>query len=576
MNNLAKLRELMQQEKVDTYIITKFDPHQSEITHDMYNGVKFISGFTGSNGTVLITQEKAYLYTDARYYIQAKAEMKDGFELQKQEPGFVDFSEYAVTNTTYGTIGFDGITFNTEMVDSLISEKCDTTTLRYDINLLNKIWDNRPVFKREPIWHYPEQYSGESYESKLKKVRAELDQHGGDVYIISSLDDIAWLLNIRCMTPTISFNFYAYLAITKDKVILFMDQQEQDVELDVQIKPYKEIFTFAKERNAATLVYAPSRTNYALSSIFTGKKITLPNDITSVLKARKNEVEIENLRKANEKEAVAFTKLMKWLQTYSLDKDINEYDVEKRLIEIRQGLEGYLDVAFNPICAYGASGALAHYRATPETARAVDRVGFLLVDAGSYFMEGTTDITRTFAVGELTEEMKVSYTAVLKGHIALATVKFIKGTYGYQLDAFARRPLWEIGLSYGHGTGHGIGHMLNVHEGPLNISPKPIEEPLEVGMLISNEPAVYFEGEYGVRLENAILVQEYMTTDAGAFLEFETVSFIPFDRNAIIVDLLTEKERNWLNEYHKTVYDKVSVHLCQAGKDWLKKITAEL
>jgi len=576
MNKLAKLRELMQQENIDTYIITKFDPHQSEITHEMYNGVKFISGFTGSSGTVLITQEKAYLYTDARYYIQAQSEMKEGFELQKQEPGFVDFIEYAITNTTDGTIGFDGITFNTDMVNSLISEKYDTTTIRYNINLVNKIWDNRPTFTREPIWHYPEQYSGESYESKLKKVRAELDKQGGDVYIISSLDDIAWLMNIRSMTRSISFNFYAYLAITKDNVTMFMDRQDKDAELDVQIKPYAEIFAFAKACSDATLVYSPSRTNFTLSSIFTGKKIALSHDITSVLKARKNAVEIENLKKANEKEAVAFTKLMKWLQTYSLDKDISEYDVEERLIEIRKSLDGYLDVSFDPICAYGASGALAHYRATKETARPVARVGFLLVDSGSNFMEGTTDITRTFVLGELTEEMKVSYTAVLKGHIALATVKFIEGTCGYHLDAFARSPLWEIGLSYGHGTGHGIGHMLNVHEGPLNISPKAIEVPLEAGMLISNEPAVYYEGQYGVRLENTILVREYMKTDAGQFLEFETVSFIPFDRSAILVDMLTEKERDWLNEYHKIVYDKVSVHLCQVGKDWLKKVTAEL
>jgi Xaa-Pro aminopeptidase len=315
--------------------------------------------------------------------------------------------------------------------------------------------------------------------------------------------------------------------------------------------------------------------NYSVSNAFNCKKITISNDITAELKTCKNEVEIKNLKIANEKDALAFTKLMKWLQTYSVGQDIDENDVRDRLVNIREGIDGYLNLSFEPISAYGPSAALPHYHAG-NTPRKVERKGFLKVDSGAHFIEGTTDITRTYVMGELTEEMKIHYTAVLKGHIALATAKFPKGTKGFQLDAFARRPLWDLGLNYGHGTGHGIGHLLNVHEGPLNISPKLIDVPLEIGMLISNEPGYYKENEYGIRLENTILVVPDESSSNGEFLKFETVSFVPFDLTAINASMLNQQEKDWLNDYHRVTYEKISTHLCENGKAWLRTVTAEI
>ena len=569
MNRLEQLRTLMKQHSIDTYFITKFDPHQGEYTHDMYNGVKFISGFSGSSATAVVTQDKAYMWTDGRYYLQAENELAQGFTMQKLETdlGAIPF---AIQNTPKGTIGFDGSTLNVQMVQALLKSKHPETTIKTDVNLINQLWDDRPTFERANLWNYSEQYNGENTASKLAKVRETMKQKGADIYLISAIDDIAWLLNIRSVSSESAFNFYAYLAIEPHSITLFVDQQADDETLPVPTRPYNGIWAYATENSEKTLLFTPNKTNYTLFNHFTKKKLALPHDITTLLKARKNKVEIESLKEANKKEALVFTKLNRWLAHYSENDDITEYDVFEKLDKIRHSLDGYLGRSFYPICGYGSNGAIIHYHLDQATAKPIKREGFLLVDTGSNFIEGTTDITRTYVMGPITDEMKKHYTAVLQGHIALATARFPKGTKGFHLDAFARRPLWEMGLNYRHGTGHGIGHLLNVHEGPQNISPTMVDVVLEEGMLLSNEPGVYFDGSYGIRLENTILVKKSETTD---FLEFETVSYIPFDLRAIDVTMLSDFEKKWLNDYHKVCFDNLKVFLCEVGTAWLAELT---
>ena len=572
MTKLQQLRNLMKTQGIDTYIITKFDPHQGEYTHDKYNGVKFISGFSGSSATAVVTQTDAFVWTDSRYYLQAEKELTDGFVMKKIE---TDQNPYAfsLAATPKGTIGFDGLSISVKMMGLLTNHKNPQLTIKTNANLLSEMWENRPEFTREKVWNYDEKHTGESTASKLLKIRKEMADKNVDLYILSSIDDIAWLLNIRSMSSESSFNFYAYLAIEQNNLTLFMDSQPEDEKLNVDIRPYEDIWAYAKSNSERTLLYAPARTNLKLFNQFSKQKVSIPYDITTVLKAKKNEVEIKNLKLANEKEALVFTKLNRWLSNYSVDTTITEYDVYEKLDQIRHKLDGYLSRSFSPICGYGSNGAIVHYHLNKETAKEVKREGFLLVDTGSNFIEGTTDITRTYAMGPLTDDQKRHYTAVLKGHIALATAVFPKGTKGYHLDVLARMPLWEMGLNYGHGTGHGIGHMLNVHEGPQNISPTAVDVPLEAGMLLSNEPGVYFAGAYGIRLENTILVKKCELSGSDDFLEFETVSFIPFDLTAIEPTLLTEKEKAWLNTYHKKCFEQIKCELCETGQAWLSELT---
>ena len=574
MTHLEKVRKLMQAQGIDAYIITKLDPHVSEYPHPSYNEVAFVSGFEGSNATAVVTKDKAYVWTDNRYYLQAEKELTTGWEMQKMEPGHVDYISFAAEAAKGGTLAFDGKTLTTASVGLLNRKKTPESAIKHDVNLVAQVWEDKPVMTREHIWQYPLKYHGETSESKIKKVREAMKQKGGDVYVLSSIDDIAWLLNLRAIGAENSFDFYGFVAMTQTELILFVNQQTGDELEGITTKPYEAIWDYAKAKAGETVLFCPARTSYTLASVFTGKKITLPQDITTNLKARKNLVEIENLRLANEKEAVAFTKLMKQVKTNPTLG--TEYDVVQRLEKIRKGLEGYHTWSFSPIAGYAENGAIVHYRVDPKAAKTIEKEGLLLVDSGAVYQEGTTDITRTFVLGNVTEEMKQAYTAVLRGNIALSMAKFPKGTCGYHLDAFARMPLWQMGLNFGHGTGHGIGHMLNVHEGPQNISPKAVEVPLEEGMVLSNEPGLYKTGAYGIRLENTIVVQKDETTDFGQFYTFETVSYIPFDKDAIVVEALTSEELKWLNAYHATTYEKVSPYLCEEGKTWLKDVTAAL
>lgn len=586
MSNLVKLRNLMEKYNIHTYIITKADPHQSEYADKRYNGVEFISGFTGSYGYIVVTENEAGLWTDGRYFLQAENKLNKGFTLHKEgEQGTTDFLTYAASITPIGrTIAFCGESLNISQVKFLIARKSPNTVIKFDTNLINEIWDNRPPATREAIIDYPIAYTGQSIIEKLIKVRDHMDKIKGDLYIISSLDDIAWLLNIRSFGGTSTCNFFAYLAITKEETVLFINTITEDEAIitklnqqGIKISAYAAIYDYIQNSIAKSVIISPKNTNYYLYSRFKDKSVfEISYDITTKLKAKKNNVEIKNIKIANKKDGVAFIKLIMWLKESVKNDSITEYDVVKKMHEIRLENEGYFAPSFDPICGYMKNGAIVHYHVEKSTALTIEPNGFVLVDTGAHYIEGTTDITRTIVVGEITSTMARHYTAVLKGNIALDRLKFIYGTIGTQVDTIARAQLWEEGLNYGHGTGHGIGHLLNVHEGPQNISTKVFNVVLDENMLLSNEPGVYITGEYGIRLENSIFVKKDIKNDHGQFMSFENITFVPFERDAIVVDMLSYQEREWINNYHSQVYNNLEKYLNEQEREWLKVATQEI
>ena len=583
MSKLEQLRQLMSQNNISTYIITKMDPHQSEYAHPRYNGVEFISGFTGSYGTIVVTASEAGLWTDSRYFLQAGSELAKGFTLHREgEPGEIDFIRYAANATKEGdTIGFCGESLSASVVKQLVGRKKKGCQIKYDKDLIKIMWKGRPEFSRENIFVYDERYSGRSHIAKLAEVREHMERSNARLYIISSLDDIAWLFNIRSVGSLGSFNFLAYAAVSNKEAVLFIDRIPEDsAALDilrsggVKILKYNDIYEYIDNSDADTVALSSKRTCYSLFRHLSGKRVVeLLHDITSVLKSRKNEAEISNIKAANIKEGVNFVRLMIWLKSAAPTGNITEYDVHKKIEELRKEDPNYLGPSFEAICGYGPNGAIVHYKVTKETARLIYPEGFILIDTGANFIEGATDITRTIALGPLTDEMRHHYTTVLKANIAFETLQFRYGAMGVHIDAIARSQLWKEGLHYGHGTGHGVGHLLNIHEGPQNISDKLINAVLEENMLISNEPGVYVEGQYGIRLETSLLIRHALQNAYGKFLKFENVVFVPFERKAIVPNMLTEQEKGWLNDYHQKVYESLEPYLSRLEAEWLKKAT---
>jgi len=560
-DKLQQLRQLMKENGADAYIITKFDPHQTEYADPYYNGTEFISGFTGSVATVVVTEDKAGLWTDSRYFLQAEKELPETFELHKMgEAGTPDVLEYAAD---FKKVAIDFATFPAnagKKLSRLIQRKNGELL---DLDLVSPLWKNRDFAPSDGIFAYDERFSGESFASKLERVRAKMD---APYYIISSLDDIAWLLNIRSMGEFNTFNFLAYVLIGPEEVTLFMDQEiGEALPAGVAVRPYGEVFERLQNKKAAV---APTRTNYKILQSLTEPQL-LAHDITAALKACKNSVEIANIRSANARDAALHVKFFKWVKEAAAG--LTEFEIGEKLFEMRMA-HGAKNHSFAPIVGYLENGAIVHYRAETDS-KIVQKGGFLLIDSGANYEEGTTDITRTLAMGPLTQEEKIHYTLVLKGHIALALQKFPAGTHGAALDAITRKPLWDHLLNYGHGTGHGIGHFLNVHEGPCGIAPRAFE-PLAVGNVLSNEPGLYLTGQYGIRLENTILVKEAGKNFGIPFLEFETLSFIPFEKEAIAKELLSEEESAWLDAYHAKTYELLAPSLNSEEAAWLKDAIA--
>lgn len=597
MNTIIKkkllfLRKFMINNNIDSYIITKFDPHQSEYANEYWNCVKFMSGFTGSNGILVVTKDKAGLWTDARYYLQAESELKgSSIELYKgSDTGIKDFLTFTYDETPpNGVIGFDGRTLSLKTVNSLIKiVGFKNIKLKPDIDLINTIWKDRPKISRNNLFELGIKYCGKTRTEKILQVREKMLENNADIYVISSLDDIAWLLNIRCLSETSSFDFHAYVVLTQNKIYLFIDYHEDDyhtilnLEADgIKIEKYNIIYTFLKNiknnPKYKTIMFTSTRTNYLLyTQVNNMNIINLNYDITSKLKAIKNNIEIDNLKIANKKDAVAIVRLIKWLKESVVKESISEFDISEKLYSLRKQMDNFKGLSFETISGYNENGAIIHYTATKDNSKILKNSGLLLLDSGANYLEGTTDITRTISLGKITEKMKEYYTLVLKAHISFAKLIFLYGSTGVNLDIAARIPLWENGLNYQHGTGHGIGFFLNVHEGPQIISLQNNSVKLEEGMVMSNEPGVYIKNEFGIRLENTIIIKKFNKTEHGQFMCFETISFIPFDINCIIPDMLSVEEKTWLNHYNKNVYKNLESYLNNEEKVWLKTMTEHI
>ncbi|MEH7390975.1 aminopeptidase P family protein [Bacillus sp. JJ1503] len=587
-DRVEKLRQLMKENQMDAYIIPSFDAHQSEYVAEHWKCRQWISGFTGSAGTVVITLEDAGLWTDGRYYIQAEKQLESsGIRLFRMvDPGVPFYSEWLADVLKEGSIvGFDGNVFSINMVKKMEKDlKAKRIVLKMNQDLIGDLWEDRPEIPKGPIFTHDVKYAGKSREEKLNEVREEMKNKGANYYILSSLDDIAWLLNIRGDDVPNNPIVIANVIVAEHKCYLFIDSCKVPplvkLELEaegIELKANHEIQTFLENLSGGdSIILDTNKTNIRLYNAINSntKKIESP-DITTNLKAIKNEVEIKNLKWCEIKDGLAMVKFIKWLKN-SVDKEeITEITAEERLEDFRRAQEGYVGPSFDTIAGYKEHAAMMHYKANKETQYTLKNEGLFLIDSGGQYYDGTTDITRTIVLGKLTDEQKRDFTLVLKGFIALSSVKYLYGTTGSNLDVLARQPIWQYGLDYKCGTGHGVGFYLNVHEGPQSIRNNN-NVILEKGMIITNEPGIYLEGKHGIRIENMLLVVEDEKTEFGQFMKFEAITYCPIDLAGINKDMLTESEKQWLNNYHQEVYTKLAPYLNEEERVWLREETREI
>ena len=586
-NRIEKLRSLMKEKDIFAYIIPSADYHQSEYVGEFFKGREFISGFTGSAGTVVITQEKAILWTDGRYFLQAEEELSTScVELYKMGQENVPTTfEYIENEVPSGSkVGFDGRTISAAMgaiLELNLAKK--NITISYEDDLLNEIWEDRPALSDAKAFSLDIKYSGEDFTSKIARVREWMRENNTTTHILTSLDDIAWLFNIR--GGDIKYNpvVLSYAVITLDKAILFVDENKLNDEIKtsfgeevVEIKNYFEIYEFVKTINKEEIVLIDSnKISYSiLKNIPAGVKVVNGMNPSTKFKAQKNSVEIENTKKAHIRDGVAVTKFMYWLKNNIGKIEITELSAADKITELRREQGKFIEESFGTIAGYASNGAIIHYSVTKESNITLKDRGLFLLDSGGQYFDGTTDITRTFALGELTEEEKYHFTTVARAMIRLSDVKFLHGVNGYYLDILARGILWNEGLNYNHGTGHGVGHVLNVHEGPNGFRLDNKESAiLEEGMITTNEPGFYKAGSHGIRLENEMLCVKGEKNEFGQFMEFEPITIAPIDLDAINVELMKEDEKAYLNEYHKMVFDTVSPFLTTEETNWLKEYT---
>ena len=586
-NRIEKLRSLMKEKDIFAYIIPSADYHQSEYVGEFFKGREFISGFTGSAGTVVITQEKAILWTDGRYFLQAEEELSTScVELYKMGQENVPTTfEYIENEVPSGSkVGFDGRTISAAMgaiLELNLAKK--NITISYEDDLLNEIWEDRPALSDAKAFLLDIKYSGEDFTSKIARVREWMRENNTTTHILTSLDDIAWLFNIR--GGDIKYNpvVLSYAVITLDKAILFVDENKLNDEIKtsfgeevVEIKNYFEIYEFVKTINKEEIVLIDSnKISYSiLKNIPAGVKVVNGMNPSTKFKAQKNSVEIENTKKAHIRDGVAVTKFMYWLKNNIGQIEITELSAADKITELRREQGKFIEESFGTIAGYASNGAIIHYSVTKESNTTLKDRGLFLLDSGGQYFDGTTDITRTFALGELTEEEKYHFTTVARAMIRLSDVKFLYGVNGYYLDILARGILWNEGLNYNHGTGHGVGHVLNVHEGPNGFRLDNKESAiLEEGMITTNEPGFYKAGSHGIRLENEMLCVKGEKNEFGQFMEFEPITIAPIDLDAINVELMKEDEKAYLNEYHKMVFDTVSPFLTTEETNWLKEYT---
>lgn len=592
-DRLAQLRQSMQQQGLYTYVIPTADPHLSEYIAAHWQLRKWMSGFTGSAGTLVVTMEEAGLWTDSRYFLQAADQLKEtGIELHKEgQPGVLPYPAYLCKQMQGKTVGLDGRLFAAAFIDRL-----SRMLALYNIKLkadaeMADLWSDRPALPASEVFVHEEKYAGTSAMEKLDKVRADMQKIKATHCLVSALDEVAYALNLRASDVEYNPVFYAYLLIAQDGATLYADTAIRHLNEgkladyfaanSIKVAPYDQIAADLKVLSADAnnrLWVDKQKTNFVLADIFDKSHIIDRTAPFLMMKAVKNETEIETLRQAQLVDGVALTQAFCWLDR-QLDegKKVTELSFADHLDACRAAQKDYFSLSFNTISGFAAHGAIVHYGVTPETDIPLEKGNFLLVDSGGNYLTGTTDITRTvFLGGNAPAQHKHDYTLVLKGHIALGSAKFAKGMTGSQLDVLARQFLWEDGKDYGHGTGHGIGHFLCVHEGPQRISPAQNMVALQPGMFISNEPGLYLTGQYGIRIENMVCVQPFVENEFGTLYQFETMSYFPFDLFAIDVTMLTQKEKDWINAYHTETYRRITSTglLTDEETAWLKKKTA--
>lgn len=591
---IENIRDLMKEKNIYAYIVPSSDYHQSEYVGDYFKSREFMSGFTGSSGTLIISMDEAGLWTDGRYFIQAEQELKDsGIKLFKMgEEGVPTIEEYLLEKLPKNsTLGFDGRVMSVKEGQSLANKLAfKGINIEYKYDLVNDIWEDRCSLPTEKAFLLGVEYSGESFSDKLYRIRAVMKEKKATTHILASLDDIAWLFNIRGRDVKSNPVVLSYAVITIDSVYLFIDKNKigKDIRAElskenVQIKGYEEVYEFIKkiEENEVVLIDT-SKVNYAIYSNIPSNVQKIEERNPSILfKSIKNEIELKNIRNSHIKDGVAFTKFMYWLKNNIGKIEITEISATQKLEEFRREQDKFIEPSFSTIAAYKDHAAMMHYSATEESNYKLEPRDLFLVDSGGQYFDGTTDITRTIALGPIPENVRKDFTNVVRGMIRLSKAKFLYGCRGYNLDILARGPLWEEGIDYKCGTGHGIGFVLNVHEGPNGFRWKVREDIddtciLEEGMVTTNEPGVYVENSHGIRIENEIVVRKAEKNEYGQFMDFEVITFAPIDLDAIDESLILKDEKVYLNNYHKQVYDKISLYLNEEEKQWLKTYTREI
>lgn len=579
---LESFRTLMRENNLTMYIVPTDDYHLSEYVGDYFKEREFLSGFTGSAGVLLVTLKGAYLWTDGRYFLQAEKQLEGStITLMKQgEKDVPTLLEFIKSSSVKKLIGFDGRCTRALFGKEL--EEIKGAKITYNLDLVDKLWgEDRPKMSAEPGYELALCYAGEERRDKIKKIQNHLEEKNADVTVISSLDDIMWILNLRGNDVKCNPVILSYLAIFKGRVVLYINQNvlSDDVKLNlakdrVILKDYNDIYSDITNFENYHIVLDLNKTNYSIyKNINSSNTIINEMNYSTILKSMKNKIEQENFKKAHLKDAVAVCKFMYWLKTNVGKTEITELSASDKLLSFRKEGANFKDISFGTIAGFGSNGAIVHYVPTKETSAKVTLNNFLLVDSGAHYLEGTTDITRTFALGKVTNEMKHHFTLVLKGYLALSDIIFKEGVDGRTLDLAARSALWSEGLDFNHGTGHGVGYLLNVHEGPQSIKYNRESAIFREGMVTSDEPGLYLTGKYGIRHESLTLCTLYKETEFGRFLTLEPLTLVPFDLDGIEVSLLTEEEKTKLNNYHKRVYEAVSPYLNKDEASFLKKYT---
>ena len=584
---IADLRALMKANHVAAFIVPSTDPHLSEYVAPHWQAREWLSGFTGSAGTVVVTMEKAGLWTDSRYFLQAGQQLEGtGITLYKEMlPDTPDIATFLATNLKAGdTVGIDGLVFaTTEAIRLEKALKENHMELKCMDDPFEDIWDKRPPMPQGQAFVYELKYAGKSCQEKLADIRRIMEGQGAETLLVTALDEIAWTLNIRGGDVHCNPVVVSYLLIGKKETHYFIDQNKVNAKVaghlkgaGISVHPYDTIGDYLANTDN---VWADSeKTNYALYSILTAHRKHIIDRTSPIarLKSVRNKTETEGIRQAMTRDGVALVKFLRWLEQAVPTGKLTEMEVNRKLHQFRAAQDLYMGESFDTIAGYKEHGAIVHYEATPETDATLKPEGFLLLDSGAQYLDGTTDITRTIALGPLTEEEKTDYTLILKGHIDLAMAVFPEGTRGAQLDVLARMPIWKRHMNFLHGTGHGVGHFLNVHEGPQSIRMNENPIALEPGMVTSNEPGVYKAGSHGIRTENLVLTVEAGEGMFGRYLKFETLTLCPICKKGIVKDLLDKEEKAWLNAYHQTVYEKLSPYLNEEEKEWLKEKCGKL